>query len=558
MRKITILFFFISSIIHAQDLIPSDKEVIINITIRDEANKPLQTKVFFTSETKQYSFETDINGKARFVVQIGKSYKIGISNSLTYYNYDIPDFPMQELKIDLEFELEKDKQNIITDKQALFILISFNLPSDKEIELIDENNKSYTLAVKDDIVKTVLPINKKYKVKIKGYTIENNLISIGNKQQNVLYYVLYISGKSTAELIKANDKAFLNVVYTNIFTNKVAPNEMVQIQSKNRKTIYENYTGENGTCLFIVPKNDIYYVHIAQAQKIITVKAQDNSAIGVYDLAVLYPTTNKILAAQKADSIRLAKRELAYEKRIAAKINVDKNKLKTEISEKAIITKEKIKENPDYFKETGNTVCAVIFRVRKKWNNKIIVTDITSSMYPYTKQLLLWHSLKLMSGEKTSHVFFNDGDKKKNNEKVLGKTGGIYYTDSDDNDKIIDVALRAMRNGKGGDGPENDIEALIYAQSIKDSSAELILIADNYSSVKDISLLSQIKVPVRVILCGTEWGIHPDYIEIAYKTNGSIHTIDADIMRLKQMVNGDRLKIGKYSFIYSNGKFFRE
>ena len=155
-------------------------------------------------------------------------------------------------------------------------------------------------------------------------------------------------------------------------------------------------------------------------------------------------------------------------------------------------------------------------------------------------------------------MFFNDGDQKSDSEKVIGNTGGIYYTNSNNNEIVIDKILETMSKGSGGDSPENDLEALIYAQRKNKSSTELILIADNYSSVKDISLLTQLKVPVRIILCGTDWGIHPDYIEIAYKTKGSLHTIEQDIMKLEKMTNGKTLKIGKYSFVYSNGKFFKK
>ncbi|MBN1253484.1 MAG: hypothetical protein JXR51_11930 [Bacteroidales bacterium] len=557
MRKLAIFLFFISNICVAQNLKPTDNEAIINLTIIDTHKKALKTKVVFKSEDEEYSFQTNEKGKANFILKVDRSYRVKIPNSLTYLDFEILDFSGQILNLDMEFDVSTDLSDAATEDQALLIFSSFNLPKTKEIEIIDEKTKTLYAKICSDTAKIPLFINNKYKIKIKGYSIKNDIIIVDKKPYSLLYYVLNVSDGENAELIKANNKAFINVVYKSIYNKSIVSDEIIEIESKKGKKIYKAKTNSSGTCLFAVPKNDTYYVNISQAKNVVSVDVKSEEALYLYNCDILYPSTKEILAIKKEDSLRLAKRELEYETHYKSIDKLEKNSLKSEINKEAEIAKEMLKDDPKYFEKNKNVVCSVIFRVKKNWKDKIIVTDLTGSMYPYMKQLLIWHSLKLMTDDKNEYVFFNDGDGKRDYEKLIGNTGGIYFTDSDSSDIVIGKVLETMRNGSGGDGPENDIEALIYAQKKRNQKEEIILIADNYSPVKDISLLAKLNVPVRIILCGTDWGINPDYIEIAYKTKGSIHTIEEDIMELEKMVDGKNLKIGKYEFVFSKGKFFK-
>ena len=83
-----------------------------------------------------------------------------------------------------------------------------------------------------------------------------------------------------------------------------------------------------------------------------------------------------------------------------------------------------------------------------------------------------------------------------------------------------------------------------------------ILIADNYAPVRDMALLRKINKPVHVILCGTQAGyIHVEYLQIAYKTGGSVHTIEEDIENLTEMSEGAKLEIGGITYQIQRGKF---
>lgn len=206
-----------------------------------------------------------------------------------------------------------------------------------------------------------------------------------------------------------------------------------------------------------------------------------------------------------------------------------------------------------------SVVFKVIERNKKKWKNTLIVSDWTGSIYPYSSQIVNWYRLNLKNKLVRHFVFFNDGDDKKDKEKKIGETGGVYFTQTNDISHIIDVMVQALQNGHGGDVPENDIEAILAGIEKYKDIEEVILIADNNSPVRDIRLTPQITKPVRVILCGVENGrINPQYLNIAKFTGGSVHTIEEDIENLANAQIHDILKAGSGIFrVNPKGFFYR-
>jgi hypothetical protein len=192
---------------------------------------------------------------------------------------------------------------------------------------------------------------------------------------------------------------------------------------------------------------------------------------------------------------------------------------------------------------------------RKQWQQMLVVTDVTASMYPYTGQLLLW--LKLHEDERYIHqfVFFNDGDKKEEDEKIPGRTGGIYSTGSAIFEEVELLLYKAMHNGSGGAIPENNIEAILRGIEACPSCREVVMIADNWSGVKDMELLQYVKKPVRIIACGVHDKINTDYLNIALATGGSIHLVEQDIDNLAQLNEGEKLTIGNTTYVIEKGRF---
>jgi hypothetical protein len=185
---------------------------------------------------------------------------------------------------------------------------------------------------------------------------------------------------------------------------------------------------------------------------------------------------------------------------------------------------------------TADSVVTAVLNRHPEWTNMLVVMDWTSSMYGYGGQAILWQALRSKENGIKYFSFFNDGDKRM--DKKLGKTGGIYFAESGKLEDVVATMNLVRSKGDGGDIPENDIEALI--KSIKQFPAftDLVLIADNNSWVRDFELIDSIDVPVHVIICGNYYGINSQYVNVAYRTGGSVHTIEEDIYNLAAQLQG--------------------
>ncbi|TAF35705.1 MAG: hypothetical protein EAZ57_00910 [Cytophagales bacterium] len=174
-----------------------------------------------------------------------------------------------------------------------------------------------------------------------------------------------------------------------------------------------------------------------------------------------------------------------------------------------------------------STTYRVLDRNAKNWNKAVVVSDWTSSMYPYTAQLLIY-ALSAPQGQVdvVRFVFFNDGDEKETSDKKLGQAGGIYHSKTNSLEDALETMKLCAAKGKGGDVPENDIEAILEAIQSYPEAQRVLLIADNSAPVRDIELLSKVTKPVNIIL-GRSHGfpyINQDFIRIARETKGSLHT----------------------------------
>ena len=204
--------------------------------------------------------------------------------------------------------------------------------------------------------------------------------------------------------------------------------------------------------------------------------------------------------------------------------------------------------------KTDSLVMKVMER-NKDWKKLLVVEDVTGSMMPFIADLLLWNALKGNLQNTQHFVFFNDGDQKEDFEKELGKTGGIYHTKPKNVDVLEEVMISAIAGGEGGDTPENDIEAIIEGIKKCPDCEEVVLIADNNATPRDLELLEQVTKPVHVVLCGIRYRPNPAHLLIAWKTKGSLHTIKEDITTLAGMQEGQSVTVMGKTFKIINGKF---
>lgn len=190
----------------------------------------------------------------------------------------------------------------------------------------------------------------------------------------------------------------------------------------------------------------------------------------------------------------------------------------------------------------GGITDSVVYKVfarHPEWTKSLVIMDWTGSMYPYGAQAVLWHSLNLKKSGIRYFVFFNDGNMER--RKKIGRTRGIYFEKAENINKVISLLSKVKAKGNGGDPEENDLEAIIKGIQKYPDFKEVILIADNNSCMRDYCLFKEIKVPLKIILCGTYTGINPQYINLAYKTGGSIHTIEDDISDFYNKTKSDAI-----------------
>lgn len=206
-----------------------------------------------------------------------------------------------------------------------------------------------------------------------------------------------------------------------------------------------------------------------------------------------------------------------------------------------------------------DSIVVKVFERNQEWKNMVVISDWTGSMYEYGCQALRWHALNMDEKNVQMFFFFNDGDKKPDHAKKIGKTRGVYSCPGENISQVVQLMEKVKEKGDGGDIEENDLEAIVRSVKKTKGKAEYVLIADNKSHVRDLALINKIKVPVRVIVCGSHKGgvILPDYLELARSTGGSVHTMEEDIKNLSALKEGDVIEILSVPHCYRNGRFER-
>ncbi len=189
-----------------------------------------------------------------------------------------------------------------------------------------------------------------------------------------------------------------------------------------------------------------------------------------------------------------------------------------------------------------------VFDRNPNMKKDVIISDFTGSMSPYYLELLAWFCLQELKTE-SSFTFFNDGDGKSDDLKLIGNTGGIHQFKSKNLDTIVKYVAETIGLGSGGDCPENDIEAILKAIEKNPNCGEVILIADNWSDMRDYNLRGRVLKPVHVILCGTNHGINLQYLNLALETKGSIHTMNEDLNKLFEMKEGATFTLNKETYV---------
>jgi hypothetical protein len=332
--------------------------------------------------------------------------------------------------------------------------------------------------------------------------------------------------------------------------NKPLVNEQILLTGEKRKKSFKGATNSKGEILLYLPKGDTYTVNFPYHKDYRKQEVEYRKGTSNAGMSLMYLGTAEVLRRKKAEEER---------------IKAEEARLKREREEFLKWCKElKISEEEGHkrklLESSGIGLDTIVMTVlnRNKWSEKLIVCDLTGSMDPYANQLSAWYQLNYKKETNLQFVFFNDGDAKEDHQKVIGSTGGIYYQSAKGLDSLIVLMSKVRQAGYGGDCPENNMEALIKGVKMARPYKELVMIVDNYAPVKDISLLKNFNKPVHIILCGSQSGeVLLDYLLIAWKTKGSVHTIEEDLYKIAGMLEGESIVVGGITYRIMGGEFVR-
>jgi hypothetical protein len=436
-------------------------------------------------------------------------------------------------------------------------------------------------------VSIAVPPNAVYDMKIPNYT-EKKYIRIPNAPGATMTSTLYYSKNMVAEdaafamddAEKGEVDRFVNALpdttwfrggnpfsaysdtyYANFelvitdFNKGPLGGEIVTLIGRKRHKAFKAVTGPDGRVKMELPKGDNYDLSFYYHKNFEYTECKYSKGSSEIKWEFSYIGTKAYKKIKEAEEKRLAEEKARLEAERKAFLEYCKAH---HVSEEEGL-KLKLKEESEASSYTSSDLVVTKALDRNKFKNPLIVTDVTGSMSGYMAQLQGWFKVNAPQNPTAQFVFFNDGDNKSDASKVIGNTGGIYYTPSVPVDQLLSFMSMAASKGYGGDGPENNMEALIKGTKMATKPyTDIVMIADNNAPVKDISLLGSFTKPVHIIVCGCNGSIvHPDYLAIAWKTKGSIHTENADYNDIGNLKDGETIKIGLSVYRLMKGEFIR-
>jgi hypothetical protein len=429
------------------------------------------------------------------------------------------------------------------------------------------------------IVSFDVPCNILFDVAISNYSDKNEIKSkSGGRVKQILSYEADMLDKtkdfamSPAEKIKVDqsakqlpDTTFIigsrmtkptlidhyvkvNFVLNNIHGLPLDGETVVFTANKHNKH-FKGTTDKAGNIMLYLVKGDKYSINFHYHKKFASYEFDYSKGSSNVDISISYLGTKEVERRKKEEALRI----LQEEKRLRE----EREKFAAECKKQGITIEEGYRR--ELRKSMFGIADTVVINVlnRNKWTNKLIICDLTCSMHPYAAQLSAWYQLNIKKENNLQFVFFSEGDRP-TEQKIIGETGGIFYSAAKGLDSLSSLMARVIAVGCSGDCPENDMEALIKGVKMAKPFNEAIAIVDNNAPVRDISLLKNFNHPVHIILCGaTDGWVLEDYLLIAWKTKGSIHTIEQDITSIASMSEGQEIRIGKISYRIMGGEFVR-
>jgi hypothetical protein len=518
-----------------------------------------------SGDVKQY--QTNSEGRLCVSLPRGEMFDLAMLKKPGFFRFKV--YENQTIKIYPDDKQKTQELNAPMGTLHLSVSTAEKKPAAYEsVRLINKRSKAVFEGKtdKDGKLNILLPIGAKYELQYTNAPDYEEVIMPDYPGAKVDMDSEF-EGSQTRKLHPSRSKCLFNMRYYNV-NGEPLPYEEFIVKSMSNGTQYTAYTDTLGYAFVLVPIGDTYSVSTRYLDDFVTPTISDSAAL--YEMVVEVSFWSSFQMGKRKDerARELAKRDSALlskskpEPGMSLYLSIfdrQTSQVVTETQKRAQFLSDSLKKYPLLLQTNNHIPSAIFYRMGNRWQKKVVVTDITCSMDPYAEDILLWHKMNLVQGEKSRYLFFNDGDGKLDIDKKIGSTGGIHYVSTSSVDTLVAVMklARKMSTACGGDGPENDLEALLEGQLYVENGYELILIADNLSDVRDIELLPRLHTPVHIILCGVKDVVNEQYLEIAYKTKGSIHLIDKDIFDLWKMTDGQTINIKGVNYQLLRGKFLK-
>lgn len=434
----------------------------------------------------------------------------------------------------------------------------------------------------------LLPINQGYQVNLEGQ--ENYRKFSIPKTANyfkTVKVVLMTSGvkeivrgdtvfqQLTAGMMPTASRVLVKIKIADLEDQPLKNEELFFVGQQSKK-IYYTTSDARGNSTLMLPKGDTYCIR-SYVYPQITCKEfekSNTSRTSRFEFNTISTTAFKqrereraILLAQRdsmrrvariRDSIQLVRNQYQNFYLHHRYKNRDFDKIETAIKKVVEIDQEALADNANYYTEGGDEIKAIFNRNKNQWKQKRIIANIDCSMYQYIDELMVWNYSNPEEQANNKYWLFN-GFNYKDPELEGHSRRGIFPVDENNVEGFFTTIDQIVNFSCRGSRLENVVEALILGAAGKTAEEDLLFIADNYSDVSDLEKLKDLHVPVHVVLTQSDYGINENYLEIAYRSGGSIHTMNVDIeaQQLKALKNGDLISIGQFSYTFYKGKFLK-
>jgi len=548
-----IFLLFIASSIFAQTLQPTETEALIFLLIVNNNDEPISEAVNIVSKTTKqiYKVKSDINGFAEILVPISDTYSINLKGEPNYDEIIIPNQANYGLQYKIFYDAKRKANFNIATIHYTLRTSKGKLLSEKVLLVNAKTKEEFRFETDENGEATIqLPNASTYVINYKS--VKNyDVLEIPNTENLSMNYNATYEGSSDTAIYPNRNEALFVLTYLD-FDSIPVPNETLQLKGEKSGKTFSGITDKNGETKILVPTGDTYKID-AKYFKSFWKKTITYEDVRSVTNGTLFYISSKEYERRIAERAKIiAEREAAWKEKKRAYEEYIKVFDKA-TRNRAVIAYEASAAVNSYL-PFRDTIVPIVLNRNPQWTNKLMIVDVTSSMTPYAEQVKVWYNRHQNIQNQTQFVLFNDGNNQFDIDKKIGTTGGIYYCPFCPYDDFLDTLKNVRLRGEGGDAPENDMEAIIEAINNSSNYSDIIVIVDNLSPVRDISLLSNLTQPVRIILCG-KIPINEEYINIAYQTGGSIHTKKEDITDFSRKLNGIRLQIGRDLYILTRGRF---